>query len=168
MKQTVNLTQFETPLGTMIACATDKGICLLDFHDRKILEKEFKDISKSLNATIQEGDNKYFGVLKEQLEAYFKGELKEFDIPLVIIGTDFQKKVWEELLKIPYGKTISYQEEALGMGKPTAVRAVANANGMNKISIIIPCHRVIGSNGKLTGYGGGLWRKEKLLAIENC
>lgn len=166
MKCIVNFTHIETPIGTVIACAADKGICMLEFSDRKILDKELRDISKSLNADLVEEENKYFEPLRNQLTEYFQGTLKKFDIPLIMIGTDFQKTVWSQLRKIPYGTTVSYLKEAEAINKPSAVRAVANANGCNKISIIIPCHRVIGSNGTLTGYGGGLWRKEKLLKLE--
>lgn len=162
----INLTRIETPLGTMIACATDKGICLLEFSDRKMLETEFKHLTKSLKAPIVQGDNIHFNALRLQLDAYFDGKLKSFDIPLDMVGTPFQKQVWDILLEIPYGTTASYAEQAKKSGNPSAVRAVARANGMNKISIIIPCHRVIGSDGSLTGYGGGLWRKKKLLELE--
>lgn len=165
-KQVINLTRIETDLGTMVACATDKGICLLEFSDRKMLETEFKQLMKALKAPIVQGENQFFKPLKIQLDSYFKGMLKEFDIPLDLVGTDFQKQVWNVLLQIPYGITSSYAEQADRLGKPSAVRAVANANGMNKISIIVPCHRVIGSDGSLTGYGGGLWRKKKLLDLE--
>lgn len=165
-KQVINLTRIETDLGTMVACATDKGICLLEFSDRKMLETEFKQLMKALKAPIVQGENQFFKPLKIQLDSYFKGMLKEFDIPLDLVGTDFQKQVWNVLLQIPYGITSSYAEQADHLGKPSAVRAVANANGMNKISIIVPCHRVIGSDGSLTGYGGGLWRKKKLLDLE--
>lgn len=162
----INLIRLETPLGTMISCATKEGICLLEFSDRKMLETELKHLAKSLNATIIQGHNEHFELLKTQLGAYFEGDLKEFTVPLVYVGTDFQKTVWNQLLKIPYGKTASYLQQATAIEKPLAVRAVANANGMNKISIIVPCHRVIGSDGSLTGYGGGLWRKKKLLELE--
>lgn len=162
----VDLMRLETPLGTMVACATDKGICLLEFTDRKMLETELKHLAKSLNATIVQGHNKYFDLLKTELGKYFEGNLTEFTVPLDTVGTDFQKKVWEMLLKIPYGTTVSYQQQAYAINNPAAVRAVANANGMNKISIIIPCHRVIGTDGSLTGYGGGLWRKKRLLDLE--
>lgn len=165
-KQVINLTRIETDLGTMVACATDKGICLLEFSDRKMLETEFKQLMKALKAPIVQGENQFFKPLKIELDSYFKGMLKEFDVPLDLVGTDFQKQVWNVLLQIPYGITSSYAEQADRLGKPSAVRAVANANGMNKISIIIPCHRVIGSDGSLTGYGGGLWRKKKLLDLE--
>lgn len=162
----INLTRIETPLGTMIACATENGICLLEFSDRKMLETELKHLTKSLKAPIVQAENKYFDQLRSQLNAYFSGQSQSFDIPLDMIGTPFQRQVWNILLTIPYGTTASYAEQAKKLGNPSAVRAVANANGMNKISVIIPCHRVIGSDGSLTGYGGGLWRKKKLLDLE--
>jgi AraC family transcriptional regulator of adaptative response/methylated-DNA-[protein]-cysteine methyltransferase len=156
----------ETPLGTMIAGGTDKGITLFEFTDRELLGKEIESISRNLNADITEGDNNFFSVLRKELEEYFKGALKKFTVPVVMTGTEFQNSVWKTLLKIPYGTTWSYKEEAEKLGRPKSVRAVANANGQNRISIIIPCHRVIGSNGTLTGYGGGLWRKKWLLEHE--
>lgn len=162
----IDLTRLETPIGPMIACADDKGICLLEFTDRKMLETEFKDLAKRLNAIIIPGENKHFPELRHQLIAYFESKNKEFTVPLSLQGTEFQVSVWKELLKIPYGATRSYQQQANMLGQRGAVRAVANANGMNKISILIPCHRVIGSDGKLTGYGGGLWRKKFLLELE--
>ena len=162
----VTLKRLETPLGTMVACATLEGICMLEFSDRKALPTELKQISSFFNATIVQGENPHFLVLEQELEEYFKGELKDFTVPLAPVGTDFQKKVWEVLRSIPYGTTRTYQEQANILGNGKAVRAVANANGLNKISIIIPCHRVIGSDGKLTGYGGGIWRKQKLLELE--
>lgn len=100
------------------------------------------------------------------MDAYFEGRLKEFKVPLDISGTDFQKQVWQALVEIPYGTTSSYLRQAEVLGKPLSVRAVANANGMNKIAIVIPCHRVVGSDGSLTGYAGGLWRKRKLIDLE--
>lgn len=166
---TVNMTQIETPLGLMLACATENGICMLEFADEECfqrrLQTELMQITKAFTALIKR-DNPLFKPLREQLSAYFAKELKQFNLPLELVGTQFQKKVWHTLLQIPYGEVISYAKEARQMGSVKAVRAVANANRMNRISIIIPCHRVIGSNGTLTGYGGGLWRKEKLLALE--
>ncbi|MDO4881075.1 MAG: methylated-DNA--[protein]-cysteine S-methyltransferase [Capnocytophaga sp.] len=155
-----------SPLGTLIVCASENGICLLEFSDGKGLETELKQIEKSLKAKIKDGENPLFAILETELNLYFQGKLKQFSVPLQPIGTDFQKKVWEELCKISYGKTISYQRQANNLDIPKSVRAVANANGQNKIAILIPCHRVIGTNGKLTGYAGGIWRKEKLLEIE--
>lgn len=165
-KQVIDFTRIETDLGTMVACATDKGVCLLEFSDRKGLETELKQLAKYHNANIVQGQNKYFKQLKEELDAYFEGRLKEFKVPLDISGTDFQKQIWQALVEIPYGTTSSYLRQAEVLGKPSSVRAVANANGMNKIAIIIPCHRVVGSDGSLTGYAGGLWRKRKLIDLE--
>lgn len=165
-KKVINITRLETPVGPMYACGTDKGICLFDFTDRRMLETEFKELSKYLNAVILPGDNKYFAVLKKETGEYFEGKRKSFTVPLDAPGTVFQKSVWEELKKIPYGETISYKTQAERIKNPKGVRAVANANGHNRISILIPCHRVIGENGTLTGYGGGLWRKKWLLDFE--
>ncbi len=162
----IDLKRFETPLGTMYACAVSEGICLLEFTDRKMLETELKYLTKTLNATVLQGENPHFAVLEKELAEYFEGKKQDFTVPLFLVGSDFQKSVWAELQRISFGTTRSYQEQAQALGKPNAVRAVANANGMNKISIIIPCHRVIGSDGQLTGYGGGLWRKKYLLDLE--
>jgi AraC family transcriptional regulator, regulatory protein of adaptative response / methylated-DNA-[protein]-cysteine methyltransferase len=165
-KQVIDVMRIESPLGTMFACAVEQGICLLEFSDRKMLETEFKSLSKQLNATIVQGDNPHFNILAKELREYFGGSRKEFSVPLFLSGTDFQKAAWESLQRIPYGTTRSYQQQAVDIKRPGAVRAVANANGMNRIAIIIPCHRVIGSDGQLTGYGGGLWRKKWLLDFE--
>lgn len=162
----ITTVRFESPLGELIAGATDEGVCLLEFNDRKRALTECRDIVKLLGQPLQEGEHKHLMDLMYQLNEYFTGTRKEFDLPLVTPGSDFQKAVWKELLNIPFGATRSYQEQANALGMPDAVRAVANANGMNRISIIIPCHRVIGSNGRLTGYGGGLKRKRWLLDHE--
>ena len=158
--------KIESPIGELIAGATDEGICLLEFTDRRRASRECRDLVKLLRQTLEEGDNAHLHNLKKQLNDYFNGDLKKFTVPLVTPGTDFQKEVWNELLEIPFGKTRSYQEQANASNKPDSVRAVANANGMNRISIVIPCHRVIGSDGRLTGYGGGLKRKKWLLDHE--
>jgi AraC family transcriptional regulator, regulatory protein of adaptative response / methylated-DNA-[protein]-cysteine methyltransferase len=165
-KRIIDLKRIETPLGTMIACAVEEGVCLLEFTDRKMLETELKVLAKLMNATIIQGHNKHFDVLEVQLEEYFDGRRKTFNLPLHTPGTEFQNKVWKVLQQIPYGSTVSYKEQADVLLKPEHVRAVATANGMNRISIIIPCHRVIGSDGQLTGYGGGIWRKKHLLDLE--
>lgn len=162
----IDLKRIETPLGTMLTCATRQGICLLEFTDRKMLETELKSIAKLLNATIIQGPNEHFETLEIQLREYFEGHRKEFSVPLHTLGTEFQHKVWAALQGIPYGQTKSYKAQAIAIGSPESVRAVANANGLNRISILIPCHRVIGSDGQLTGYGGGLWRKKYLLELE--
>ena len=165
-EQVVDITRLDTPLGPMLAGANEQGICLLEFTDRKILESEFKDLAGRLNVSLVLADNKSFEPLKKQLSEYFDGQRKEFELPIYTPGTPFQQLVWKQLQSIPYATTRSYKEQAEAIGKPKAVRAVANANGMNRIAIIIPCHRVIGSDGKLTGYGGRLWRKKFLLDLE--
>nr|WP_294872456.1 bifunctional transcriptional activator/DNA repair protein Ada [uncultured Pedobacter sp.] len=165
-KQVINITRLETPLGTMFACAAKQGICLLEFTDRKMLETEFKTLAKQLNATIIQGNNPHFELLKQQLDEYFAGKRKQFTVPLFSPGTEFQQSVWQILQEIPYGATRNYKQQALALNKSDAVRAVANANGMNRISILIPCHRVIGTDGSMTGYGGGLVRKKWLLDLE--
>ncbi|MCS4301906.1 bifunctional transcriptional activator/DNA repair enzyme AdaA [Chryseobacterium sp. BIGb0232] len=164
----IDLKRMETILGTMVACADEHGICLLEFSDRKALPTELKNISKHFNANIVQGENPHFIMLEQELSEYFDGKRTEFTVPLSPVGTAFQKQVWEILQQIPYGGTRSYQEQAEILGNPKSVRAVANANGLNKISILVPCHRVIGSNGQLTGYGGGIWRKQKLLELEQA
>ncbi|MCU7549641.1 methylated-DNA--[protein]-cysteine S-methyltransferase [Chitinophagaceae bacterium LB-8] len=162
----IDLKRIETPLGTMYACAVREGICLLEFTDRKMLETEFKALAKLFNATIVQGENEHFILLEQQLTEYFEGKRQAFTVQLVTPGSDFQNSAWRELQTIPFGSTRSYKEQAIAIGKPESIRAVANANGMNRISILIPCHRVIGSDGQLTGYGGGLWRKRHLLEME--
>jgi AraC family transcriptional regulator of adaptative response/methylated-DNA-[protein]-cysteine methyltransferase len=166
-KEVINIIRFTTKIGVMFACATKDGVCLLDFSDRRMLETEFKDLIKRKNAVILPGENKHLDQVQQEFDEYLAGKRKTFDVRLDLIGTDFQKQVWQTLLKIPYGETWSYKQEAEFMGKPTAFRAVANANGCNKIGIIIPCHRVIASDGSLGGYGGGLERKQFLLDLES-
>lgn len=166
IKKIIDLKRIETPLGTMYACAVEEGICLLEFTDRKMLETELKSIVKLFNATIIQGNNKHFEMLEKELTEYFEGKRTQFNVPLSTPGSEFQNTVWNELQNIPYGTTKTYKQQAEAINNPNAVRAVANANGMNRISILIPCHRVIGSDGKLTGYGGGLWRKKYLLDLE--
>ena len=167
VKNIIHTYQLLTPLGPMMAASVEKGICLLEFIDRKMLESELKDLSKRLNAPLVTSPGPHLKDLKLQLEQYFNGDRKKFELPLFTPGSDFQNKVWKELREIPYGTTRSYKEQAIALGRPEAVRAVANANGANRIAIIIPCHRVIGADGKLVGYGGGLWRKKRLLELEN-
>ncbi|GAA3759781.1 trifunctional transcriptional activator/DNA repair protein Ada/methylated-DNA--[protein]-cysteine S-methyltransferase [Flavobacterium ginsengiterrae] len=162
----IDLKRIETPLGTMYVCGVKEGICLLEFTDRKMLETEFKSLAKTLNAVIMQGDNVHFEILEEQLKEYFEGRRKVFTVPIFSPGSDFQNEVWTALQKIPYGDVRSYKQQSININKPEAIRAVANANGANRISILIPCHRVIGLNGELTGYGEGLWRKKWLLEME--
>lgn len=165
-KNILTFTRFSTPIGAMIACASEEGLCLLEFTDRRMLETEFKDLQKRLNAVLLPGEHKILSQTKDELQEYFEGTRTSFTVPLNYPGTEFQKTVWEELLKIPIGSTKSYRDQAIACGNIRAIRAVASANGMNRIAIIIPCHRVIGSDGSLTGYAGGLERKRWLLDHE--
>ncbi|RNI31743.1 bifunctional transcriptional activator/DNA repair enzyme AdaA [Rufibacter latericius] len=165
-KTIILITRITTPLGPMYACATSQGVCLLEFTDRRMLETEFRDLQKRLNATILTGENEHLIQLKTEVAEYFNGTRKTFTVPLHTPGTEFQQKVWRVLHEIPYGATSSYQSQAEKLALPKAVRAVASANGHNRISIVIPCHRVIGKNNQLTGYGGGLERKKWLIEHE--
>ncbi|MBF1269837.1 MAG: methylated-DNA--[protein]-cysteine S-methyltransferase [Neisseria sp.] len=155
-----------TPLGEMLAVFGGKGLCLLEFVGQKQLEQEITAVQKALHGQFIFQENEQTQLLRQELDLYFQGRLKVFATPLEMIGTAFQQQVWNALLTIPYGETRSYKEQAQQLGNPKAIRAVAAANGQNKVSILIPCHRVIGSDGKLTGYAGGLNRKQSLLALE--
>ena len=156
----------ETPLGALLVGAVSEGVCLVEYADRRMLEHNYATIRKQFGYPVLPVTNSHIERLRDELARYFAAKLTEFTVPLVLRGTPFQEQVWSELQRIPYGKTISYDEQARCINKPTAVRAVARANGMNRINILIPCHRVIGKNGQLTGYGGGLWRKRLLLELE--
>jgi methylated-DNA-[protein]-cysteine S-methyltransferase len=151
---------FETPLGQMLAVADEECIIALDFIDSKNVWVDEIGVR-----SVEE--NKILLELKKQLSEYFDGKRRDFDVKLNPNGTEFQKRVWNELLKIPFGKTKTYLEQAKLMNNEKGIRAIASANGKNKIAIVIPCHRVIGSNGSLTGYAGGLWRKKWLLEHES-
>jgi AraC family transcriptional regulator of adaptative response/methylated-DNA-[protein]-cysteine methyltransferase len=162
----IKTTKITTPLGEMIAAATGDGICFLAFGDNQDLHSELKVLAELLDTDIKEGRHKYLRQVKKELKEYFTGKRKEFSVSLVTPGSEFQKAVWNVLLNIPYGTIISYQQQADILKNPGSVRAVAHANGMNRIAVIIPCHRVIGSDGKLVGYGGGLDRKRWLINHE--
>ena len=158
---------YQSPVGELILGSYDEKLCLADWRYRKQRERVDRRLQKALKAEYVESTS---GVIEEtvvQLEEYFAKKRKDFDIPLLLVGTDFQKSVWEGLMQIPYGTITSYLDLAKSIGNAKAVRAVASANGANAISILIPCHRVVGSNGMLTGYAGGLDVKEKLLSLEN-
>lgn len=159
----------DTPLGPMISIADQEKLHLLEFTDRKALPRELKELCKvyrHLSAPIGFGSTKITDRLNKELDRYFSVQCAEFTIPLAMHSTPFTHTVWDALQRIPAGQTRSYSEVARAVGKPAAVRAVARANGANPIAIIVPCHRVIGADGSLTGYGGGLWRKQKLLELE--
>lgn len=160
------LHRLKTPLGPMLAGATEDAVCLLEFIDRPMLPTQLTRIRKRFSETPIPQSNPMIARLSTQLEDYFNGKLQDFDIPLDLRGTPFQESVWNVLLKVPYGQTASYADLARQIGNPGAVRAVARANGDNRMAILIPCHRIIGSDGSLTGYGGGLHRKRFLLELE--
>ena len=160
------ISRITTPIGPMFICATDNGICLLEFVERKMLETEFKQLQQRLNSTIVHGENEHIKQARAELIEYFQGQRKSFTVSIVSPGTEFQQQAWQALSDIPYGETFSYQQQAERLNKASAVRAIANANGCNRIAIIVPCHRVIGKNGHLTGYAGGLARKKWLLDHE--
>lgn len=158
---------YESPCGTLKLGSFGDKLCLCDWQVEKHRNHVENRLRRILDAEFEEGTSAVIDNAIAQLEEYFNGKRQEFDIPLLFVGTDFQKKVWNQLLSIPFGKTTSYGEMARQIGMPKAVRAVANANGANSISIFAPCHRVIGSDHTLTGYGGGLAAKEYLLKLEN-
>lgn len=156
----------ESPLGPLLAGSTAEGICLLEFTEPQRLEKRFTTLRRQFCRPVGLGRHAYLDQLQRQLAEYFAGQRTMFDVPLNCSGTPFQQAVWRELLKVPYGTTCSYADIARAVGVPAAVRAVGAANGSNRVAIIIPCHRVINKDGKLGGYGGGLWRKQFLLDLE--
>ncbi|MFH5672159.1 methylated-DNA--[protein]-cysteine S-methyltransferase, partial [Listeria monocytogenes] len=156
----------ETKLGSMLAISDDDSLLLLEFVDRKGLETEIKKLRVRLNAAITPEKTIIIQQIEAELAQYFNGALIDFKTPIRYIGSDFQQSVWNELRRIPIGETISYKSLAEKLGRPTASRAVARANGANQLSLIVPCHRVINTNGALGGYGGGLARKEWLIKHE--
>jgi AraC family transcriptional regulator of adaptative response/methylated-DNA-[protein]-cysteine methyltransferase len=162
----VSLAWIESPLGPLIAGADDRGVCLLEFSDRRMLEAQLKTLGRRLKRPLVPGEHRHLERLRVELAEYFAGTRKIFEVPLNAPGTPFQERVWNELLKVPFGELRSYEQIAVGIGSPKAVRAVGRANGMNRIAIVIPCHRVVGKDGTPTGYGGGIWRKQRLLDLE--
>lgn len=164
---TIRIQTYQSPCGELILGSFEGKLCLCDWMNEKrraIIDKRLQHI---LNTDYQIGISETTAQTVVQLDEYFSGKRTTFDIPLLLAGTEFQKAVWQELLNIPYGTTISYGKLAQQLGNPKAVRAVAASNGANPVSILVPCHRVIGSNHKLTGYGGGLAAKKFLLELEN-
>jgi AraC family transcriptional regulator of adaptative response/methylated-DNA-[protein]-cysteine methyltransferase len=160
------VTWFGTPLGPMVAAAIDDGVCLLEYTDPVRLAMQAAQLRSRVSSRIVTGDHAHLAALREQLADYFAGALKQFTLPLVARGTPFEERVWQALLRIPYGQTRSYLEIARELGSPEGQRAVGRANGLNRIAIVIPCHRVVNHGGGLGGYGGGLWRKDRLLDLE--
>jgi AraC family transcriptional regulator of adaptative response/methylated-DNA-[protein]-cysteine methyltransferase len=162
----IRAASIDSPLGPLLAGASEDGLCFLDFADRRGLGAQIAALRGRLARPIVPGPSPHLDRLREELARYFRRDLREFGVPLVYPGTPFQRKVWERLRRIPYGETATYESVARDVGLPGAARAVGRANGQNPIAIVVPCHRVVAANGRLHGYGGGLWRKRALLALE--
>ncbi len=150
----------------MYAGASERGLCFLEFTDRKMIDHQIEQLQARLKARFVQATTPVLSEVESQLEEYFNGMRQDFELPLDISGTPFQKQAWQALQKIPYGETRSYQQQADQVGNSNAVRAIASANAKNHIAIVIPCHRVIAKNGGLAGFGGGVWRKKYLLDLE--
>lgn len=157
---------FNTQLGSMLVIADEEGIYLLEFAERKGLDKEIKKLKNTLRAKVVPSRNKWMDLVEQEISEYFAGKLRKFNTPIYLMGSSFQKAVWQELMKIPYGETRSYMQQAHSVNMPKSYRAVANANGSNQLAIIVPCHRIINNNGNLGGYGGGISRKKWLIEHE--
>ncbi len=162
----IKVRSYESPCGRLVLGSYGESLCLCDWQEVRRRNDVADRLRRGLHAEFEEGCSPVIEVAAHQLDEYFAGKRREFDIPLLFVGTEFQKQVWNELLDIPFGSTISYGTMAAKIGMAKAVRAVANANGANAISIFAPCHRVIGSNGSLTGYAGGINVKKYLLDLE--
>ncbi len=167
MKRHIHITYHKTIIGELIIGSFDEKICIVDFRYRKMRNTVDNRIKKRLNADFVEEEDDIITKAKQQIDEYLQGRRETFDIPILIVGSDFQQQVWTALMHVPYGKTASYLELAKSINKPKAVRAVANTNGANAIALIIPCHRIVASNGGLGGYGGGVAVKKRLLKIES-
>jgi len=159
-------TTIESPVGPLVAGATDQGVCLLEFADRRALQNQVGTLRRRIDGSVIPGTNEHLAQLRAELVEYFERRRTVFTVPLVAPGTAFQQQVWRELQRIPCGQTRSYEQVAAAIGRPGAQRAVGRANGDNRIAIVIPCHRVVRSDGSLCGYGGGSWRKRFLLDLE--
>ena len=166
MHDNINIQHYTSPCGELLLGAYDGRLCLCDWLTEKHHARVMNRLQRSLRAEITEAADPVLEEAAKQLDEYFAGKRREFDIPLLPVGTDFQKHVWQALRAIPYGTTISYADLARRLNMPKAVRAVANANGANAISIFVPCHRVVGADGSLTGYAGGLDAKQWLQTFE--
>ena len=159
-------TMIDTPVGRFLAATNDEGLVLFEFTDRRRMEQHFETLRRRFRCPLVPGEHPHLAKVRTEIAEYFAGTRREFTGPLAPAGTLFQERVWSALRRIPYGETWSYEALAEAIDQPTAMRAVAAANGMNRLAILIPCHRVIGKDGSLTGYGGGLWRKRLLLELE--
>ena len=165
-RELITIAKLSTPLGPMYAGASERGLCFLEFTDRKMIDHQIEQMQQRMKARFVQAMTPVLTAAESQLEEYFAGKRRDFEISLDIKGTPFQMQAWQALQQIPYGETRSYQQQAMRIGNTKAVRAVASANAKNHIAIIIPCHRVIAKNGGLAGFGGGVWRKKYLLNLE--
>ncbi|MFN0056410.1 MAG: bifunctional transcriptional activator/DNA repair enzyme AdaA [Planctomycetales bacterium] len=156
----------ESPLGPLLAGAIDEGLCFLEFTDRRALDAQVAALRQQFRLPIVPGDHRHLRSIRKELAEYFSGGRREFTVPLLFPGSPFQQEVWSCLKSIPYGQTRSYEEVAQLVGAPKGARAVGRANGQNRLCIVIPCHRVVNKDGRLCGYGGGLWRKQYLIDLE--
>lgn len=164
----IQVERITTPLGPVLLGATEEALCLVEFADRPELLRQMERVRTRLGAVLVTGRNGNIDAATTQLREYFAGHRRRFDIPLCHTGTAFQNAVWEELLAIPYGEVRSYAAVAASLGRPSAVRAVGRANGRNALAVIVPCHRVVGADGRMVGYGAGVWRKRYLLSLERA
>lgn len=168
MDKVLQVSRLHTPLGEMVMAFGPRGLSLLEFADCLDARQSLLRLARVSGLTVREGEDSRSRDVAAQLAAYFTSRRRTFEVVLDMAGTDFQRRVWQSLLQIPYGETWSYGKQAAFLGDSRAVRAVAGANGRNPVSIVVPCHRVIGSNGRLTGYGGGMARKAALLRLEGA
>lgn len=163
----IHIQYYTSPVGELIIGSYKENLCLCDWRYRKMRNEIDNRIQEGINAVFVEKESSIISITIQQLEEYFTGKRKDFSVPMQFTGTDFQKNVWNELLNIPFGKTETYLSLSRKIGKEKAIRAVAAANGANAISILVPCHRIVGSNGELVGYAGGLQAKKSLLKMES-
>ncbi|MFC1235516.1 methylated-DNA--[protein]-cysteine S-methyltransferase [Vibrio sp. F74] len=162
----IEIQYYKTPCGELLLGSYDNQLCICDWRYRNMRNAIDNRITGKLQAQYVEKDNEVLSETRNQLSEYFSSRRRDFELPLLFVGTEFQKQVWRQLVLVPFGDTSTYLNLAKAMGNKDAVRAVANANGANALSIIVPCHRIIGSNGQLVGYAGGLEAKRKLIMLE--
>jgi methylated-DNA-[protein]-cysteine S-methyltransferase len=168
IRNKIKTAYFKTPFGELILGDYNNALCLCDWRYRKMRDSIDARLERQLESQFVEEKSSLIQEARLQLDQYFKGDRKEFDLPLLLSGTAFQKNVWNALLHIPYGKTLSYSKLSAVLGDKKAIRAVASANGANVLAIIVPCHRIIGSEGSMIGYAGGMEVKKKLLKLEKA